>query len=77
MTVIDKQFKGFRGTKRMVDCLILADAVPDPLPIDGTNIEGMTADEVFAPGSILYVVGTGTNNAVYLANESGEFVLQS
>ncbi len=78
MTCINKQLRGFRESKRVMDCLILSDTVPDPLPTDGTNVDGMTKDEVFAPGSILYVGGSieEGSSRVYLAGETGEFAAQ-
>lgn len=78
MTCIDKKLCGFKSGKKMMDCLILSDTVPDPLPTDGTNVDGMTKDEVFAPGSILYVGGTISEGAsrVYLAGETGVFAAQ-
>lgn len=61
--------------KRVVDVTIVSDTVPSPLPVDGSNVEGLTADCVFAPFSVLYIVGSAPNK-VYIANESGVFVPQ-
>ena len=62
--------------KYLLDVEIVADSTPSPLPTDGTDIEnlGYPADKVkFAPGSVLFIV---TSGAVYMADESGEFVAQ-
>ena len=55
--------------KQIVDTFILADSDPSTLPTDGTDVEGLTADDVFAPFSILYALP----DKVYVANESGAF----
>ena len=58
--------------KQVVNAVIAADSTPATLPTTGENIEGMSADMVFAPMSVLYVVGTA-DGKVYLADESGTF----
>lgn len=61
--------------KTTVRALILASEEPVTLPETGENIEGMNANQVFAPFSILYVTGS-TENKVFITNESGLFVAQ-
>ena len=58
--------------KRIMDVLILADVDPATPPVDGTNVDGLTENDVFAPFSILYV-NTGK---VYIAGEDGAFAPQ-
>lgn len=60
--------------KDITEAFILADTVPSPLPTTGADVGGMTANEVFAPFSMIYVI---SNGAVYVANESGVFTLLS
>lgn len=62
------------GTE-IVQAVILSDTTPSPLPTNGANVRGMSANQVFAPFSLLYVVGEA-DNKVYIANESGVFVPQ-
>ncbi len=76
MICVSKEPFGRRGDKQMMNVIIVADDTPDPLPTSGENVTGMSADEVFAPFSVLYVVSTEAAHQIYLANESGEFVAQ-
>lgn len=62
--------------KTVVDCLIVADDTPAILPTTGADVEGMSADMIFAPFSILYVTATAAEKKVYVANENGSFVEQ-
>lgn len=62
--------------KQRVDCLIVADEAPATLPVSGEGIDGMTADMLFAPMSVLYVVAADASPKIYIANENGEFVGQ-
>ena len=66
-------YKTDANGNEIVSCTIVADTVPDTLPTTGAGIENLDSHNKFAPMSILYVVGTG---AVYVADESGEFVAQ-
>jgi hypothetical protein len=61
--------------KEIMQVMILADTTPSTLPTDGTNVTGLTSNHVFAPFSLLYVVGEA-DSKVYIANESGHFVAQ-
>lgn len=61
--------------KRVVQAFIVADDTPATLPTTGENIRGMSADDVFAPFSILYVVGSAETK-LYITNESGVFIPQ-
>lgn len=57
----------------VLDVELVSDTTPDPLPIDGNNIDRIPfdGDKVkFAPGSVLFAVH---DNAVFVADESGEF----
>lgn len=58
--------------KRYVECELYADTVPSPLPT-AKDIPGFTEDDQIEAGSFLFIVNTG---AVYIADESGEFVEQ-
>ncbi|MGN0493523.1 MAG: hypothetical protein ACI4F7_07740 [Acutalibacteraceae bacterium] len=60
---------------RIVRVIIAADTLPAILPVDGSNVEGLSAKDTFAPMSMLYVVNNSPNK-VYLADESGKFVAQ-
>ena len=62
------------GTEIM-QVMILSDSIPSPLPTNGANVDGMTANQIFAPFSLLYVVGD-VDAKVYIANESGTFIPQ-
>ena len=55
--------------RRIVDAFILADSTPNTLPTDGSTVEGMWPDDIFAPFSILFALP----DKVYIANESGAF----
>ena len=77
MKAISINYKGDAGSDtRLVEAFIVSDTVPTPLPVNGENVEGLTAKDVFAPFSVLYVVGANAANKVYIANESGQFVAQ-
>lgn len=39
-------------SERPIRCLILADNTTDPLPEDGTNVDGMYPGQKFMPGSV-------------------------
>lgn len=59
--------------KRIVDAFIIADTDPQTLPTTGAGITGLSADDVFAPFSMIYVNSGGK---VYIAGETGEFAAQ-
>lgn len=61
--------------KHEVQAFIVSDSVPTALPTSGKNVVGMNENDVFAPFSILYVVGEA-DNKIYIANESGVFIPQ-
>lgn len=61
--------------KRVVQAFIIADDTPAALPTTGENVRGMSADDVFAPFSILYIVGDA-DTKLYITNESGVFIPQ-
>lgn len=61
--------------KRVVQAFIVADDTPATLPTTGENVRGMSADDVFAPFSILYVV-SNAETKLYITNESGVFIPQ-
>ncbi len=76
MRAVSAERMGVRtdGTE-IVQAMILSDTVPSPLPTNGANVTGMNANQVFAPFSLLYVVGEA-DAKVYIANESGTFIPQ-
>lgn len=61
--------------KEVVRAVLVASEEPATLPETGAGIEGMSANQVFAPFSILYVT-ENTDNKVFITNESGVFVAQ-
>ncbi len=61
--------------KNVVRALIVSSEEPATLPETGEGIEGMNADQVFAPFSILYVTANA-DSKVYITDESGVFVAQ-
>lgn len=61
--------------KEVVQAFIVSDNTPGTLPTTGAGIEGMNANQVFAPFSILYVVAD-VPAKVYITNESGVFIAQ-
>lgn len=61
--------------KELVRAVIMADAVPDPLPLTGDGITGMTANQMFAPFSVLFITGD-VGHKVFLTGETGEFIQQ-
>lgn len=78
MVVRNYTFKYEKDGKRITDCELIASTTPNILPTNALGIErfpksyDLTSIQ-FAAGSILYITDIG---AVYMANESGEFVLQ-
>ncbi len=77
MKMVSKDTIGVRSDgKELVRALIQADTTPDPLPTTGENVAGMSANEVFAGLSVLYVTDPAALHQLYLADESGEFVAQ-
>ena len=73
MVAIEQKYVGSRDGKPMYRSVIISDNTPSALPTDGGDVDGMTEDAVFAPGSLLIVVN---EDAYYLAGEAGTFVLQ-
>lgn len=61
--------------KDVVRAMLVANETPATLPMTGAGIEGMNANQVFAPFSILYVTAD-TDEKVFITNESGVFVAQ-
>lgn len=61
--------------KTVVRALIVANKKPATLPETGEGVEGMNAEQVFAPFSILYVT-EDADTKVYITNEFGVFVAQ-
>jgi len=60
---------------QVVDAFIVSDTIPSPLPTTGENIDGMSANDVFAPFSILYIVNDA-DTKLFIADESGAFIAQ-
>lgn len=73
MTLVNSEYRGYSNGKRVIRGTVISNTTPSPLPTNGANVIGMSENEIFAPFSILYVVGNGD---VYIANEDGEFVKQ-
>lgn len=63
------------GQKEIVRAVLVADSIPTTLPTTGSGIDGMNADMVFAPFSVMYIVGK-SDSKVYITNESGKFIAQ-
>ena len=61
--------------KQVVEALVISDTIPAALPTTGADVDGMSANDVFAPFSILYVVNSSATK-IYIADESGAFVAQ-
>lgn len=61
--------------KQIVSAVLVADSPPEILPTTGEGIKGMSANQVFAPFSILYVTGEA-DAKVYIAGEDGAFKAQ-
>lgn len=77
MKVVSIESVGIRASdrKEIVRTFIVASKEPATLPVDGTAVEGMNANQVFAPFSILFITDD-TENKVYITDESGVFVPQ-
>ena len=59
--------------RRIVDAFILSDDDPQSLPTDGSTVDGLMDEDLFAPFSIIYVLN---GSKIYIANESGVFTAQ-
>ena len=76
MTAIKTKAVGFsQDGKQLIQAFILSDTTPTALPTTGESVTGMNANDVFAPGSVIYVLANATIKT-YIANESGIFVGQ-
>ena len=76
MRAVSVESKGFRGDGvEIVQAILISDSAPDTLPETGENVVGMSANQIFAPLSMLYVIAD-TDPKVYIANESGVFTPQ-
>ena len=76
MIAIKTKAVGFRQDgKQLIQAFILSDTTSTVLPTTGESVTGMSAKDVFAPGSVLYVLDDVTIKT-YIANESGVFVGQ-
>lgn len=62
------------GTEQ-VRAFICASSTPTVLPTTGDTVDGMSANQRFAPFSILYVV-ENADAKVFIADESGAFIAQ-
>lgn len=63
----------YKNGFRYVVADINADTVPSPFPTDGTDIEGLSANDKLAQGTIIYVISSAT---LYMAKMDGTFVEQ-
>lgn len=76
MRAVSAERKGVKPDgSEVMQVILLSDSVPNPLPTNGANVDGMNASQVFAPFSLLYVVGDAESK-VYITNESGAFIPQ-
>lgn len=76
MIAIRTKPMGFREDgKQLVRAFILSDDTPAALPTAGADVTGMGENDVFAPGSVIYVLAKATPKT-YIANESGVFIGQ-
>lgn len=76
MVCVSSKPFGRRDGKHLVQAVIVSDDTPAALPVTGENVAGLTADDVFAPFSVLYVVSPAAAHQIYIADESGAFVAQ-
>ena len=58
--------------RQRIKGLVISSTTPNPLPVDGTNVDKMRSDMIFAPGSVLHVTGDA-DIKWYVANECGIF----
>ena len=77
MTAVQTKAVGVDAQKGITTVLaiIVADETPEQLPTNGAGIKGMLENQVFAPMSMLYVVGEAEEK-LFIANEKGQFVPQ-
>lgn len=59
--------------ERVVKADIMADTVPSTFPTDGTDIEGLDANDTLYKGSSIYVIGTAS---LYILNSAGSWIQQ-
>lgn len=59
--------------KRYVSADLMSDTVPSPFPVNGKDVEGLTENDLFEKGSVLYVVG---NASLYIRDSLGNWVEQ-
>ena len=76
MIAIEKEIIGAdpETGKPIIRAFIVSSETPAELPTDGSTVDNLADDEKLGVFSILYVVA---DSSVYIANEAGEFVLQS
>ncbi len=58
-----------------VRAVIISDSTPASLPTSGDGVAGMSANDVFAPFSVLFVTAD-VEPKVYITNERGMFIPQ-
>ncbi len=75
MRAVNLEKRGTKNGKEIMQAIIISDSVPATLPTTGDGIVGMNDNMIFAPMSLLYVVGDA-DSKVYITNESGTFVPQ-
>lgn len=77
MRAVYKRKVGISYTQKdVVEAVVVSSTAPTSIPIDGSTVDGMTENEVFAPMSVLYIVANVTPK-IYVANEQGQFVGQT
>lgn len=66
----ESRYWGSENGKELCDVWLVADTTPAPLPTTSDSVENMDDGKGFAPGSMLQVVGSGTDNGdVYFYNK--------
>lgn len=63
----------YKNGKRHVVANIMSSEVPGIFPTDGTNIAGLTENDILDPGSTIYVINSAS---LYMMNEEGQFKAQ-
>ena len=59
--------------QRVVRADISSDTPPSPFPTDGSEIEGLSSDDVLDKGSTVYVVADGS---LYMMDSTGDWKAQ-
>ena len=71
-----KVIRGGDVRKGPVKVSIISGHVPSELPVNGKDVDGMTEEQTFATGSILYITDPAADPKWYMADENGIFIGQ-